>query len=133
VPADVFSVASFYTMFYKEPVGRKVVDVCTNLACMVNGSDELLAYLSDRLGTSVGGQSRDGRCTLRHVECLGYCDRAPVMQVDYRPYGPLTREMIDRVLAEERLLPEGGPIEDGVAASSIELSGAYSRQQSGEG
>ena len=133
VPADVFSVASFYTMFYKEPVGRKVVDVCTNLACMVNGSDELLAYISDRLGAPVGGRSRDGRCTLRHVECLGYCDRAPVMQVDYRPYGPLTREMIDRVLAEESLLPEGGPIEDGVAASSIELSGAYSRQQSGEG
>src|ERR687884_412080 len=52
VPADVFSVASFYTMFYKEPVGRKVVDVCTNLACMVNGSDELLAYISDRLGAA---------------------------------------------------------------------------------
>jgi hypothetical protein len=46
-----------------------------------------------------------------------------VMQVDYRPYGPLTREMIDRVLAEESLLPEGGPIEDGVAESSVELSG----------
>jgi len=107
-----------------------VVDVCTNLACMVNGSDELLAYISDRLAAPVGGQSRDGRCTLRHVECLGYCDRAPVMEVDYRPYGPLTRELIDRVLAEERLLPDSGPVADGVAASSMELSGTQSRQQS---
>jgi NADH-quinone oxidoreductase subunit E len=89
----------------------------------VNGSDELLAYIGERLGAPVGGQSRASRCTLRHVECLGYCDRAPVMEVDYRPYGPLTREMIDRVLAEENLLPDSGPVEDGVAQSSIELSG----------
>jgi len=123
VPADVFSVASFYTMFYTEPVGRKVVDVCTNLACLVNGSDELLAYISERLGAPVGGQSHDGRCTLRHVECLGYCERAPVMEVDYRPYGPLTRVMIDRVLDDENLLPHSGPVADGVAESSIDSSG----------
>ncbi len=122
-PADVLSTASFYTMFYKEPVGRKVVDICTNIACMVNGSDELLDYVSKRLNTPVGGESPDGRCTLRHVECLGYCNIAPMMQVDYEPYGPLTHESIDRILAEEKLLPDTGPVADGVADSSVDLSG----------
>ncbi len=124
IPADVLSTASFYTMLYKEPVGRKVVDVCTNLACMVNGSDELLEYVSERLNTPVGGTSPDGRCTLRHVECLGYCDIAPLMEVDYRPFGPLTREVVDRVLAEENLLPNSPIMDsDGVAESSLNLSG----------
>lgn len=122
-PADVFSVASFYTMFYKEPSGQKVVDICTNLACMVNGSDELLSYISERLNTPVGTVSPDGRCLLRHVECLGYCERAPVMEIDYRPFGPTTRELADRVLAEENLLPDSGPTANGVADSSIDLSG----------
>lgn len=123
-PADVLSVASFYTMFYKEPVGRKMVDVCTNLACMVNGSDEVLDYISKRLNTPVEGTSPDGRCTLRHVECQGYCERAPMMQIDYLPYGPLTsREAIDEILAREHLLPDSGAVEDGVAASGRDLSG----------
>lgn len=122
-PADVYSVASFYTMFYKEPSGKKVVDVCTNLACMVNGSDELLTYISERLGTPVNEVSPDGRCLLRHVECLGYCELAPVMEIDYRPFGPMTRELADRVLAEENLLPDSGPAANGVSESSLDLSG----------
>lgn len=121
VPADVFSVASFYTMFFKEPTGKRVVDVCTNLACMVNGSDELLSYISERLQAPVGGTSADGRCTLHHVECLGYCERAPVMQLDYRPIGPLTRELVDTVLAEENLLPGDTP-SDGAREASLDLS-----------
>src|SRR5579871_5433941 len=85
VPADVLSVASFYTMFFKEPIGKRVVDVCTNLACMVTGADELLAHISEALQVPVGGTSADGRCTLHHVECLGYCDLAPVVEIDYLP------------------------------------------------
>lgn len=123
VPADVLSVVSFYTMFFDEPVGCKVVDVCTNLACMVNGSDDILAYVSERLQTPVGGSSADGRCTLHHVECLGYCDLAPVMQIDYRPFGPLTRETVDKILAEQNLLPGSGPVDDGQAQAALDLSG----------
>ena len=122
-PADVLATASFYTMLYKEPVGRKVVDVCTKLACMVNGSDELLQHISRRLNCPVGGESPDGRCTLRHVECLGYCDIAPLIEVDYRPYGPVTVEAVDGILAKEGLLPDSGPAGDGVAESSRDLSG----------
>lgn len=121
-PADVFSVASFYTMFFTEPVGQRAVDVCTNLACMVRGADEILAYVSERLQTPVGGTSPDGRCTLHHVECLGYCDRAPVLQLDYKPVGPLTRELVDQVLAEENLLPGSGPVADGQAQACLDLS-----------
>ncbi len=123
VPADAFSTASFYTMFYKEPVGRKVVDVCTNLACMVNGADEILEYISARTGAPVNETSPDDRCSLHHVECLGYCDRAPMMQIDWRPFGPLTRASVDRILAEEHLLPDSGPAGNGVAESSVDLSG----------
>lgn len=131
VPADVLSVASFYTMFFKQPVGHKVVDVCTNLACMVNGSDDILAYVSERLQTPVNGSSADGRCTLHHVECLGYCDLAPVMQIDYRPFGPLTKETVDQILAEQNLLPGSGPVDDGQAQAALDLSGTrhfFSRQ-----
>jgi len=110
-------------MFYKEPVGHKVVDVCTNLACMVNGSDDILEYVSRRTGVPVNGTSPDGRCTLRHVECLGYCDKGPMMQIDWRPFGPLTREGVDRILAEENLLPDSGSVGNGVAESSTDLSG----------
>ena len=126
VPADVFSVASFYTMFFKEPVGQKVVDVCTNLACMVRGSDEMLAYISERMQTPVNGTSPDGRATLHHVECLGYCERAPVMHVDYRPVGPLTKELIDRVLADENLLPDSGPAGSGAAEASRDIANTKS-------
>ncbi|HZS87000.1 MAG TPA: NAD(P)H-dependent oxidoreductase subunit E [Chloroflexota bacterium] len=122
VPADVLSVASFYTMFFKEPVGKKVVDICTNLACMVNGADDLLEYVSERLQTPVGGTSADGRCTLHHVECLGYCERAPVMQIDYRPFGPLTKETVDMILHQEKLLPENAALEDGQTAANLDLS-----------
>ena len=104
-------------------VGRKMVDVCTNLACMVNGSDAILDYISKRTNTTVNGTSPDGRMMLRHVECLGYCDKAPLLEVDYRPFGPLTREIVDRILAEENLLPDSGPVENGIAESSVDLSG----------
>ena len=129
VPADVFSVASYYTMFFKEPVGKRVVDVCTNLACMVRGSDDMLAYISERMHTPVGGTSPDGRATLHHVECLGYCELAPVMQLDYRPIGPLTRELVDRVLAEENLLPGAPAPSDGAVAASRDIANVKSLER----
>ena len=123
VPADVFSTASFYTMIYKEPVGKKVIDVCTNLACMVNGADQIVEYLSATLKTPIESVSPDGRCCVRRAECLGYCDRAPVMQIDYRPFGPLTTSEIDRIILEEHLTADSGPEENGVETSSVDLSG----------
>jgi len=99
-PAYVRSVASFYTMIYKEPVGKTIVDVCTNLACMLRGAEENIHYISGRLKCPIEGNSEDGQCTLHAVECLGYCDIAPMMQIGGETYGHLTRESIDQILGE---------------------------------
>ena len=92
-PAYVESVASFYDRLYLEPVGERVVSVCITLSCMLRGSDEILEHLCEREGLSShhGGTSEDGAVTIQPVQCLGYCDRAPCIQVDAEEtQGPLT-------------------------------------------
>jgi NADH-quinone oxidoreductase subunit E len=98
--ADVKSVASFYTMFFKNPVGRHAVDICTNLACKARGCDALLEYVCKRLNVQPGETTADGAFLVEEVECLGQCERAPMLEVDLEPYGPLdTPAAIDTVLA----------------------------------
>jgi NADH-quinone oxidoreductase E subunit len=96
---DVEAVASFYTMLYREPVGRHLIQVCTNVTCSLLGAEHLMAYMSHKLGIEPGETTEDGRFTLLEVECLGSCGTAPVMQVDDRYYEDLTRERIDQILA----------------------------------
>jgi NADH-quinone oxidoreductase subunit E len=83
-PAYCQSVASFYDMFFLEPVGAHVIDVCTNLACALRGAGEVLAAFESELGVAVGGTTEDGAITLRKAECLGGCSWAPVVAVDER-------------------------------------------------
>lgn len=99
-PAYVESVASFYDRLYLEPVGRRVVSVCVTLSCMLRGSDEILEHLCAREGVSDhGGTSEDGAITIQPVQCLGYCDRAPCIQVDVEETrGPLTIEDADALI-----------------------------------
>lgn len=103
-PAYVESVASFYDRLYLEPVGRRVVSVCVTLSCMLRGSDELLEHICDREGLPHhGGTSADGAITIQEAQCLGYCDRAPCLQVDAEEtQGPMTLEDADRLLDELR-------------------------------
>lgn len=97
--ADVKSVASFYTMFFKKPVGRHVVDVCTNLACKARGSQSVMDRVCARLGVEPGQTTADGRFFVEEVECLGQCERAPMLEIDLEPFGPLdTPQAIDAVL-----------------------------------
>jgi NADH-quinone oxidoreductase subunit E len=98
-PADVEAVASFYTMLYRQPVGRHTIQVCTNVTCSLLGAERLVAHLGQRLGIEPGETTEDGRFTLLEVECLGSCGTAPVMQVDDRYYENLTPERIDQILA----------------------------------
>jgi NADH-quinone oxidoreductase E subunit len=98
-PTWVASVASFYTMLHKEPVGRYLIQVCTNLSCSLLGAQSLLDYLCRRLGIGVGETTPDGLFTLTTVECLGSCATAPVMQVNERHYEQLTPERIEEILA----------------------------------
>lgn len=97
--AHVYGVATFYTQYYKEPVGKYVLDVCTCFACQVVGGYDAFAHLCDRLGVSDGETSEDGLVTLRQAECLGACGSGPMLQVANGPYVyNLTPERIDALL-----------------------------------
>ena len=91
-PAYVESVASFYDRIYLRPTGERVVSVCVTLSCMLRGADELFEHLCDHEGVSQhGGTSEDGAITIQEAQCLGYCDRAPCVQVDAEEtQGPLS-------------------------------------------
>lgn len=106
-PAYVESVASFYDRLYLAPVGQRVVSVCVTLSCMLRGSDEILEHLCEREGLSDhGGTSEDGAITIQPVQCLGYCDRAPCIQVDVEETrGPLTIDDAAALVDELRAAP----------------------------
>lgn len=101
-PAHVGSVASFYTMFNRRPVGRYLVQVCTNISCSLLGAEHVVEHLKRRLGIEVGQTTSDGLFTLLEVECLGSCGTAPMMQVNDTYYENLTEERVDQILAELR-------------------------------
>ncbi len=106
-PAYVESVASFYDRIYLRPTGRRVVSVCVTLSCMLRGSDELLEHICEREGLEHhGGTSEDGMITVQEAQCLGYCDRAPCVQVDAEEtQGPLGLADADALLDELRASP----------------------------
>jgi len=99
---QVEEVASFYTMYYTEPVGTYVLEVCKTAPCAYMGADEIIEYISGRLGIDPGQTTSDGMFTLLRVECLAACHRAPVMQVNHRYYQDLTPEKIDELIDEAR-------------------------------
>lgn len=95
----VDEVASFYSMYELQPVGRHKICLCTNVSCMLCGSDSILEYLQKKLGIGFGETTPDGRFTLKEVECLGACGGAPMMQIHNKYYENLTPERIDEILA----------------------------------
>jgi NADH-quinone oxidoreductase E subunit len=101
-PADVRGTASFYDMFHLEPVGKYVVSVCTNIACLLAGGEELLEHAGATLGCSVGGTSDDGLFTLEEAECLADCDIAPCVQVNHRYVRSATAASFDAMVDELR-------------------------------
>jgi NADH-quinone oxidoreductase E subunit len=97
-PNEVWEVASFYTMFYKKPVGRYVLQVCTNISCMLCDSAEILQHLQKRLRIKTGETTPDGKFTLLEVECLASCGTSPVVQINDDYLENLTTEKIDKIL-----------------------------------
>ncbi len=89
-PAEVRGTASFYDMFHLEPVGRYLVAVCTNIACMLDGAYELLEHIEEDLGVHPGGTTADGNFTLEDAECLALCGNAPCLTVNWRFFGNMT-------------------------------------------
>ncbi len=101
-PAEVRGTASFYDMLHTEPVGRYVMAVCTNIACMLAGAYEVLEHAEEHLGVGVGQTTTDGMFTIEDAECLAGCDAAPCVQVNHRFFGPLDAPGFDRLVADLR-------------------------------
>lgn len=101
-PIEVYEVASFYSMYNLKPVGKYVFEVCQTGPCMLNGSDQIIDYIKEKLGIKVGETTADGLFTLKTVECLGACGYAPMMQLgkNYREH--LTKEKVDAIIEECR-------------------------------
>ena len=99
-PAEVEGVASFYTMYRLKPMGKYLIQLCTNISCSLLGGESLAEYLEKRLGVAEGETTRDGKFTWIQVQCLGSCGTAPVMQINDTYYENLTEEKIDEILKE---------------------------------
>ena len=97
---EVYEVATFYSMYNMKPVGKFVFEVCQTGPCMVNGSDNIIDYIKNKLGIKIGETTSDGLFTLKTVECLGACGYAPMMQFgkNYREH--LTVERVNEIIEE---------------------------------
>ncbi len=101
LPVEVVAeVASFYSLLFTQPVGRHVVQLCTNVSCMLSGAEAVRQRVEEELGIRAGQTTPDGRVTLLAVECLAACDHAPCMMVDEWRCGPLTPEEAARLLRD---------------------------------
>lgn len=99
-PIEVYEVATFYSMFNLQPVGKYVFEVCQTGPCMLNGSDNIIKYIDEKLGIKPGQTTADGLFTLKTVECLGACGYAPMMQQGKYYKEHLTKEKVDQIIAE---------------------------------
>jgi len=101
-PIEVYEVASFYTMYNLKPVGKYVFEVCQTGPCMLRGSDDIIAYIKEKLGIGPGETTADGLFTLKPAECLGACGYAPMMQLGKHFREHLTKEKVDAIIEECR-------------------------------
>ena len=101
-PVEVYEVATFYSMYNLKPVGRYMFEVCQTGPCMLNGSDDIIAYIGEKLGIKSGETTADGMFTLKTVECLGACGYAPMMQLGKNFREHLTPQKVDAIIDECR-------------------------------
>ncbi len=115
-PAEVIGTCSFYEMFKREPVGRYVVNICTNISCQLLGAEELLHHAESALGIKAGNTTEDGMFTVEDVECIAACTEAPCLAVNYRYFYKVGNEDFDAIIEDlrqgrqpTRNAAEGGP------------------------
>lgn len=97
-PVQVKEVVTFYTMYNRQPVGKYHIQVCSNLSCSMLGSKSLLDFLMKKLNIGLGETTEDKKFTISTVECLGACEQAPCMMVNFDYYGDLDKGRIDKIL-----------------------------------
>jgi len=117
--AEVLGTASFYEMFKFHPVGKYVVNVCTNVSCQLLGGEELLDHVESTLGVRAGGTTDDGLFTVEDVECVAACTEAPCFTVNYRYFHRADVDILDEVVADIRA--GRSPLERGAAGDGGEL------------
>ena len=100
-PAELESVATFYSLIFREPVGRTVLKVCDSVVCWALGAESLLEHLERKLGIKAGETTPDGEFTLLRICCLGDCDHAPCLMVNDRQVGNVNEDVLDRIVAGE--------------------------------
>jgi len=98
----IYEVTTFYSLYSTRPVGNNIVMVCQNLCCFLRGSDDVMMAVARELGIKPGETTADGKFTLRPVECLAACERAPAIQINDKLMGPVAPADIPRILAEYR-------------------------------
>jgi NADH-quinone oxidoreductase subunit E len=101
-PAEVLGTCTFYEMFKREPVGRYLITLCTNISCMLLGADDLLHHAEQTLGVKAGGTTPDGLFTLEEVECIAACTEAPALQVNYRYHHKVSEPDFDLLIDDLR-------------------------------
>lgn len=106
-PAELDSIATFYTLIFRRPVGRHVILLCDSVSCWIMGYERLREHLQARLGITLGETSRDGRFTLLPMCCLGTCDHAPALMIDEDLYRDVDEETLDRILEHYQVRSNG--------------------------
>ncbi len=115
--AEVIGTCTFYEMFKTHPVGKYVINVCTNISCQLNGGEELLEHLEESLEIRSGGTTSDGMFTIEDYECIAACTEAPCLQVNYRYFHRISNDEVDEVIADIRTgkladtIPEHGVLQ----------------------
>lgn len=100
LPIEVYEVASFYTMFHLDPVGKHVIEYCRTGPCCLMGGEEVFAHLKNKLGIKAGETTADGKFTIKEVECLAACGWGPVFQIREKYYMNLTNAKVDEIIEE---------------------------------
>ena len=96
---EVEEIVTFYSMFSRKPVGKYKLQVCRTISCALNGASDVTDHLCSKLGVGLGETTRDGKFTVTEVECLGYCDLAPVLQVNFTYHERVTPDSLDSIVS----------------------------------
>ena len=123
-PTHVLSIAGFYSLYYEEPVGKYVLEICNDLACALRGADEFVEMATTKLGVPVEGTTADGLFTVKTVMCLGACDRAPMLQCNLKFHEHLDEAKFEALLVQlraeaEKAVPGVAPQIVAYAANSL--------------